>query len=190
MDASGAPVTDELTGVHYSPQRDAIYEPEKTARRKAHNNATSLLYAKVYHSFHRHNLVLTVNNTVSSGVRILVISILCSIRPLSTARLKTTMYQTQRHLTYESGAGDRYSYDQCSPFSHIAGISSLLSASLSDNPYISNNTDIVDVSLQLCCKSSSLALYANHRSLWTVHKVLEMKGFKLQSGLLNLVNVA
>lgn len=35
MDASGAPVTDELTGVHHSPQRDAIYEPEKTARRKA-----------------------------------------------------------------------------------------------------------------------------------------------------------
>lgn len=36
MDASGAPVTDELTGVHHSPQRDAIYEPEKTARCKAH----------------------------------------------------------------------------------------------------------------------------------------------------------
>lgn len=35
MDASGAPVTDELTGVHHSPQRDAIYEPEKTARRKS-----------------------------------------------------------------------------------------------------------------------------------------------------------
>lgn len=32
MDASGAPVTDELTGVHHGPQRDAIYEPEKTAR--------------------------------------------------------------------------------------------------------------------------------------------------------------
>lgn len=36
MDASGAPVTDELTGVHHSPQRDAIYEAEKTARRRAH----------------------------------------------------------------------------------------------------------------------------------------------------------
>lgn len=35
MDASGAPVTDELTGVHHGPQRDAIYEPEKTARRRA-----------------------------------------------------------------------------------------------------------------------------------------------------------
>lgn len=35
MDASGAPVTDELTGVHHSPQRDAIYEPEKTARHKS-----------------------------------------------------------------------------------------------------------------------------------------------------------
>lgn len=35
MDASGAPVTDELTGVHCGPQRDAIYEPEKTARHKA-----------------------------------------------------------------------------------------------------------------------------------------------------------
>lgn len=45
MDASGAPVTDELTGVHHSPQRHAIYEPEKTARRKAHY-ATSLLNAK------------------------------------------------------------------------------------------------------------------------------------------------
>lgn len=37
MDASGAPVTDELTGVHHNPRRDAIYEPEKTARRKAHD---------------------------------------------------------------------------------------------------------------------------------------------------------
>lgn len=35
MDASGAPVTDELTGVHHGPRRDAIYEPEKTARSKA-----------------------------------------------------------------------------------------------------------------------------------------------------------
>lgn len=35
MDVSGAPVTDELTGVHRGPQRDAIYEPEKTARHKA-----------------------------------------------------------------------------------------------------------------------------------------------------------
>ena len=32
MDASGDPVTVELTGVHQSPPRDAIYEPEKTAR--------------------------------------------------------------------------------------------------------------------------------------------------------------
>lgn len=39
MDASGAPVTDELTGVHHNPRRDAIYEPEKTARRKAHDAA-------------------------------------------------------------------------------------------------------------------------------------------------------
>lgn len=39
MDASGAPVTDELTGVHRGPGRDAIYEPEKTARRKAHDAA-------------------------------------------------------------------------------------------------------------------------------------------------------
>lgn len=35
MDVSRAPVTDELTGVHRGPQRDAIYEPEKTARHKA-----------------------------------------------------------------------------------------------------------------------------------------------------------
>lgn len=35
MDVSGAPVTDELTGVHHGPQRDTIYEPEKTARHKA-----------------------------------------------------------------------------------------------------------------------------------------------------------
>lgn len=42
MDASGAPVTDELTGVHHNPQRDAIYEPEKTARRKAHDAASLL----------------------------------------------------------------------------------------------------------------------------------------------------
>lgn len=53
MDASGAPVTDELTGVHHSPQRDAIYEPEKTARRKAHH-ATGLLNAKTHH-VHLHN---------------------------------------------------------------------------------------------------------------------------------------
>lgn len=39
MDASGAPVTDELTGVHRGPRRGAIYEPEKTARRKAHDAA-------------------------------------------------------------------------------------------------------------------------------------------------------
>lgn len=42
MDASGAPVTDELTGVHRGPRRDAIYEPEKTARRKAHDAAGRL----------------------------------------------------------------------------------------------------------------------------------------------------
>ncbi len=53
MDASGAPVTDELTGVHHSPQRDAIYEPEKTARRKAHA-AAGLLDAKTHH-VHLHN---------------------------------------------------------------------------------------------------------------------------------------
>lgn len=35
MDASRAPVTDELTGVHRGPRRDAIYEAEKTARRRA-----------------------------------------------------------------------------------------------------------------------------------------------------------
>lgn len=35
MDVSRAPVTDELTGVRRGPQRDAIYEPEKTARHKA-----------------------------------------------------------------------------------------------------------------------------------------------------------
>ena len=46
MDASGAPVTDELTGVHHGPQRDAIYEPEKTARRRARRAATGLLHAE------------------------------------------------------------------------------------------------------------------------------------------------
>lgn len=58
MDVSGAPVTDELTGVHHSPQRDAIYEPEKTARHKAHD-ATGLLNAKAphvrLHNFTRHS---------------------------------------------------------------------------------------------------------------------------------------
>lgn len=48
MDASGAPATDELTGVRHGPQRDAIYEPEKTARRKAHNT-TGLLSAQTHH---------------------------------------------------------------------------------------------------------------------------------------------
>lgn len=48
MDASGAPVTDELTGVHHSPQRDAIYEPEKTARRRA-LHATGLRHALTHH---------------------------------------------------------------------------------------------------------------------------------------------
>ena len=38
MDASGASVTDEQTGVHCSPQRDAIYEPEKTGRHTAHRD--------------------------------------------------------------------------------------------------------------------------------------------------------
>lgn len=42
MDGSGAPVTDELTGVLHSPQRDAIYELEKTGRHKA-LDATVLL---------------------------------------------------------------------------------------------------------------------------------------------------
>lgn len=53
MDASRAPVTDELTGVHHGPQRDAIYEPEKTARRNAHH-ATGLLNAETHHR-HLHN---------------------------------------------------------------------------------------------------------------------------------------
>ncbi|KAG7498940.1 hypothetical protein JOB18_025013 [Solea senegalensis] len=48
MDASGAPVTDELTGVHHSPQRDAIYEPEKTARRRS-----TLLHHHHHHHHHR-----------------------------------------------------------------------------------------------------------------------------------------
>lgn len=48
MDASRAPVTDELTGVHHSPQRDAIYEPEKTARHKA-RSSSGLLAAKTHH---------------------------------------------------------------------------------------------------------------------------------------------
>lgn len=61
MDASGAPVTDELTGVHHSPQRDAIYEPEKTARRKAHYAtaaATAGLFNAKTHHVPRHNCTL------------------------------------------------------------------------------------------------------------------------------------
>lgn len=40
MDVSRAPVTDELTGVRRGPQRDAIYEAEKTARRRAPRRVT------------------------------------------------------------------------------------------------------------------------------------------------------
>lgn len=65
MDASGAPVTDELTGVHHSPQRDAIYEPEKTARRKAHR-AAGLLDAKTHH-VHLHNFTRAAQAELSLG---------------------------------------------------------------------------------------------------------------------------
>lgn len=54
MDASGAPVTDELTGVLRGPRRGAIYEPEKTARRKAHDAgrpASALQHVRSRHNF-------------------------------------------------------------------------------------------------------------------------------------------
>lgn len=55
MDASGAPVTDELTGVHHGPQRDAIYEPEKTARRRAHRAAPPPACCTPKHHVRLHN---------------------------------------------------------------------------------------------------------------------------------------
>lgn len=51
MDVSRAPVTDELTGVHHGPQRDTIYEPEKTARHKARPRQRSRRRCLHLHNF-------------------------------------------------------------------------------------------------------------------------------------------